>query len=194
MLVKEKQDQEVIYNKMHTYNYAWFITQTVESMLPRFSSEEICLRMIIDASWSYYLNEGKETSFKKSIMLIFYRPNNYTKVLYKDITDDPHAHHTRDYIMMKLLSDHDSCWRTDGMRWISKLFYDSWNFFDKHGIHGRDIEPSFHFSIFGGEPQYRKLEYLKLQDSKDNSELDYKLMLGERIKMNTISRFMVDII
>lgn len=173
---------------MYTNNYEWFITGTVESMLPRFSSRQIGLTMKIDMAWNHYSKNGeKELQFKKEVLLVFHRPSNYTKVLYTDITNKRLK--PTDVIEMKQLSDHDSCWRSDGMRWIFQSFVEAWDFFDKHDIEGRNVDHSFHWSLFGGKPEHHFVT-LDLKDPSDRWNSNYEVVIGNKIMMNEISNYM----
>jgi hypothetical protein len=179
---------------MHSNNYEWFITQTVESMLPTWHDKDICLAMKIDMSWDYFPDDndkGAETkSFRKEILLIFHRPMNYTKVLCRDITNKKHVYFDEDEMEMEQLSDHDSCWRSDGMNWVFKTFVEAWDYFDQFKIEGRKIEPMFHYSLFRGSPAYYHLEKLEIKDSDDRWNSSYIVKVGKQIKMNEISQYM----
>lgn len=182
---------------MESHNYEWFITQTVEAMLPRFSAMNCGLGMTIQLQWNYYPEDenGKERSFRKDVFLLFHRPHNYTKVLFKDITDEimfiTKALNTQEEIKLEQKSDHDSCWRSDGMNWLFQTFVEAWNYFDQFDIEGRDIDPSVHYSIFsGGIPQYYKIE-IKREEGHDNRwSAPYLVKLIEKIPMNKISEYM----
>ena len=174
---------------MQSHNYESFITQTVETMLPRFSSRDICLTMKVAMEWTHYhKNAEKQTSFRKEVFLIFHRPSNYTKVLYKDISDNQRFYIPSD-IKMKQLSDHDSCWRSDGMRWVFESFCEAWDYFEKHGIDGRQIEPIFRWSGFQGAPRYHQI-HLELENKSDRWNSDYNVLIGEKIEMNEIGEYM----
>ncbi|MCK9267240.1 MAG: hypothetical protein M0P14_00835, partial [Alkaliphilus sp.] len=69
---------------MESYNYERFITETVEAMLPRFSSREIALVMGINSNMSLY-RKNNEYCASERFLVIFHRPSNYTKVLIKKI-------------------------------------------------------------------------------------------------------------
>jgi len=181
-------------------NYQWFITQTVEAMLPRFTDKNIVLTMKIDADWTDYGfdEEGNTrvrdtTRFRRDIFLVFHRPHNYTKVLFSDLGppgDQKPMMPGKGIITMKQLSDHDSCWREDGMRWIFETFVKAWDFFDDHGLEGRKIDPMFHYSIFSGKPQYWFIENLERVDAENRYGSDYRLEFIRRVSMKEISTFM----
>ena len=189
---------------MESNNYEWFITQTVEAMLPRFSDPNIVLVMKIDASWTDhgYDKSGnekvrEETSFRKTFLLVFHRPHNYTKVLMGEISQDIMERGYRllpcedATIKMKLVADHDSCWKDMG-GWVFQTFMEAWDYFDKKGIEGREIDPMFHYSIFRGQPQYWLIKKLEPIDKSDNWARDYIIELDRKIGLNEISKFMVD--
>ena len=184
---------------MESNNYEWFITQTVEAMLPRFSGKDILLSMIIDASWTDhgYAKDGntkirEESRFRKEVLLLFQRPMNYTKVLYREMPDRGELRYlpkenTPFHAM--LVADHDSCWRDMG-GWIFKTFSEAWDFFDSKGVGGRDIDPSFHYSIFGGAPKYWKIKKLEKVDPSDHYCRFYNVELDHKIPVKDISSFM----
>jgi hypothetical protein len=177
---------------MQSNNYEWFITQTVESMLPRFSCHTIGLGMIVEMAWNHYSEDGEnEKKFMKRWLLFFHRPHNYTKVLLKDITDDRAIGGLEGRTFdMTQVSDHDSCWRSDGMRFLFKTFCDAWKYFEQFGIEGRDIDPSVHFSIFsGGTPTYYKVNLEKDTDEQWG-KIPYKVHVGGKIPMHEISQYM----
>lgn len=180
---------------MQSNNYEWFITQTVESMLPCGTDRKVALGMIVDMVWHYYpesdSDHQEEEQFRKQVLILFHRPSNYTKVLFKDVTD-MRTHEflqTKEPIHMEQKSDHDSCWRSDGMRWIFKTFCEAWEYFDQFGIEGRDIDPSFHYSIFNGSPAYYFIEFEK-QDKSNYYCFDYMVKIGKKIPMHEISQYM----
>jgi hypothetical protein len=183
---------------MESNNYEWFITQTVEAMLPRFSDRNLVLVMKIDASWHDYgydesgMNIIREpSSYRREVFLAFHRPSNYTKVLMGDITEPNHGLlPQKGTVLLKQLSDHDSCWRSSGMSWVFDTFVNAWEFFDNRGVEGRKIDPSFHYSIFHGYPTYWEIESLKLVDPKDRWGSDYELKLLREVPMHEISKFM----
>ena len=94
---------------------------------------------------------------------------------------------------MKQLSDHDSCWRSDGMNWVFQTFVEAWNFFDDKKLphlDGRSIDPGFHYSIFGGIPQYWLIKDLIRVDEDDHWNSDYIIELDRKVLPHEISDFM----
>ena len=93
------------------------IAQTVEAMLPRFSGSEIGLLFTINANYADY---EKNKHVRNTIYLLFIRSANYTKVL-------SHVIRTRDFLQLgketefTKESDHDSCWRSDGLSFLRIL-------------------------------------------------------------------------
>jgi len=131
-----------------------FITETVEAMLPRFSDQKLALVMKINLRWNYYSENGEnDTSFSKTFLVVFHRPSNYTKVLLKEI-DHTFYHNDNKFIDMELKSDHDSCWRSDGMRWIYQTYSEAWDYFDELGIDGRKLNAHVGYAITGSPKYY----------------------------------------
>lgn len=105
---------------MPNLNCADAIRHVVEAMLPKFSSKEISLLITLDFRYSVY-GKGK-VKYKRTsaeLCLLFNRPSHYTKVLTlqvkkgDDWKGEPFGKHE-----WKMTSDHDSCWRSDGLRCI----------------------------------------------------------------------------
>lgn len=157
-------------------------------MLPRFTDRRVGLTMKLDMNWTKYYNDKPEVTFRKEVLLVFHRPSNYTKVLFKDVTDERKPIEM-DVHKMKQLSDHDSCWRSDGMRWVFESFLEAWQFFEKHGIEGRDIQPSFHWSIFDGKPSYHFVT-LEIENAQDRWNSDYEVVIGNKIPLGDISKYL----
>jgi hypothetical protein len=176
---------------MEQFNYEWFIiTQTVEAILPRFTHKTIGLTMIFDINWNNFSEDSEEQqSFSKKVLLLFHRPSNYTKVLFKDITNEKFSMYTHEEIIMKQLSDHDSCWRSDGCSWIFSTFVEAWSYFESLGVDGRKIDPSFHWSLFSGSPEYHKVS-LELINREKRWTSDYKVVIGRKVPLAEISKYM----
>lgn len=173
---------------MESNNYEWFITQTVEAMLPRFSDDELCLTMKLEMVWEYISDDGETRKrFRRDVLLAFHRPHNYTKVLYREVKEPFRIE--SEAVQMNCLSDHDSCWRSDGMQWIFQAFMDAWDYFELHDIDGRKIDPHFHYSIFGGKPSYRKCLLEPIRD-RYNVARKYNVVFGKEIPMCQISKYM----
>ena len=124
---------------MESNNYESFITDTVEGMLPCFTDRNVVLTMKVRGDWidHGYNKDGntrvrEESRFIKEVFLVFHRPSNYTKVLMIDMPTnrdlDEYDWRKKNNLpcpgtfQMKQLSDHDSCWRSDGMRWVFQSF------------------------------------------------------------------------
>jgi hypothetical protein len=82
----------------------------VESMLPRFSSENRVLTMSLGLSVRRK-GEYDKHGVSRTIHLMFHRPHNYTKALW-NVSEDWDSY--RHYLTWQLKSDHDSCWRSSG--------------------------------------------------------------------------------
>lgn len=86
------------------------ITALVEIALPRFSDDKTVLVMTIDVR---IRKHGDAFANRHQyVHLMFQRPNNYTKVMWS-LVNEP-ANHCR-IKEWKVESDHDSCWKTDGL-------------------------------------------------------------------------------
>ena len=115
-------------------------------------------------------------------MLIFHRPSRYTKVLYNV---------NRQYFInkkemkMDQLADHDTSWKSDGMKWVFKSFVEAWDYFNEFGIEGRDIEPLFCYD--NGSPAYYHLEKF------EKDETSYIVKIGEKIPISKLPAVKLEI-
>ena len=188
---------------MESTNYENFITSTVESFLPRFTDPKICLSMVVRMSWTdhgYDKDDGnskirEERRFSKAFFVIFHRPNNYTRVLLKDVSDErvffrnKYVEGINDpgvpIIQMEQVSNHDSCWRSDGMSWVFKSFCEAWDYFEQFGIEGRDIDPYVGYDL-SGDPKFHEIE----MDQIDEDGYLYNVKIGEKIEMKDVGQYM----
>ncbi len=86
------------------------IATLVEAMLPRFSGKGKFLYLDLVVRISENLNSD---GVAKHIHLLFHRPSNYTKVMWQ-VSNDPRLR-MESFKDWKVLSDHDSCWKSDGI-------------------------------------------------------------------------------
>lgn len=138
------------------------ISQIVESMLPRFSEDKM-LVMTIDVSYEEFDERFDVKANRFSIHFAFSRPGNYTKVLFGtserswSIEAGMELSHT---------SDHDSCWRSDGVE--SPLRKIHWEECDKllNQIEeqcGKEVRDSLHRYMYsGGQPHFITFQELKV--------------------------------
>ena len=177
---------------MDHQNYIGFITDTVETMLPCFT-KDVVLTMKVHMSWSDYSSE-KAKHFGKSFLLVFYRPSAYTKVLgigYHDRGEFSMYRLEGNSLTLKQFSDHDSCWRSDGMNWVFDTFCKAWEFFEKHGIDGRKIDPMVHWDNFGGKPTYWLVDSVERTDKDNNNRYmsDYKVKFKKELTMQEAVKY-----
>lgn len=93
------------------------VNEIVEAMLPR-GTEDKLLHICIRASYMVFPYEDRSGGNDCSdvieptefIHFIFYRPSNYTKVLLST-----GSWFIEECERFELVSDHDSCWRSDGV-------------------------------------------------------------------------------
>jgi hypothetical protein len=140
------------------------ICAIVETMLPRFTKDKL-LFISVRCNYNFYeenLHIGLPTF---TANFIFHRPSNYTKVLFHVIDETFIRAH--DLKNMKLTSDHDSCWRTDGVE--SELRKVHWKHCDalKAKIakkKGKKYADSFHRLIYTSYPIFSTFEKIELID------------------------------
>ena len=88
------------------------VSPIVEAMLPRFSDDKTVLVMSFDLHMRRKNDYGGSIIHRK-VHLMFHRPDNYTKVLWNVSDEWNYREHT--VCVWQLKSNHDSCWRTDGI-------------------------------------------------------------------------------
>jgi len=175
---------------MHYMNQENVVTSIVESMLPLFSGPKLGLSMILDIRASY-----KDKDASRLLQLIFVRPSNYTKVFTRQFDwEDLHG----DEFMLQ--SDHDSCWRSDGLDEIFKLVSECCNeVAPDEPFH--EANPRIGFLTFGGSPRYVRVdraegnpiqkERLIISEKERYYKLPIKLKL-EKIDLKTAASLMED--
>ncbi len=89
------------------------IVKFVEALLPHSTKDKALLVNLELASGEV----------REDIGIIIYRPSNYTKVLVQHLEDGscPHIHYNS--LPWSLESNHDSCWKIDGLSKISNTAY-----------------------------------------------------------------------
>jgi hypothetical protein len=151
---------------MESNNYSSFITEIVEAMLPKFSDDKLALIMSINSNYSIFAGED-EFDERERYLVVFHRPSNYTKVFLKKLDQKFFLTNicNMDPLEFDLMSDHDSCWTSDGMRWIFKSFIGMRDKAIQEGFDYNTIFKSgnwrFTFDIFGGRPKYYEIEKME---------------------------------
>lgn len=178
---------------MQSNNYEWFISQIVESMLPTFTHKDVVLGMILSSSYGVFYKD-EEYRECENFFVLFHRPSNYTKVLMKKIN---HLERPLGVThLMEQLSDHDSCWRSDGLRWIFKSWMDMRDKIETAGVPSKYIREhehwSFHFDLFQGSPKYYLTEIFKRNDEDPNRRYKspYLVKLKEEIPLSEIHKYL----
>jgi hypothetical protein len=96
------------------------IPQIVESFAERFSNKGLLISFHMSYS-NYGDKENDKFQISKWVYIAFHRPNNYTRV-FSLISDHPILlEKDLNKYYWNLECDHDSCWRTDGLRFIYDL-------------------------------------------------------------------------
>lgn len=144
------------------------IATIVEAMLPRFSSPVLGLNMILEIIAN---DPNADKDARRYLHLLFIRPSNYTKVFTRVIGDRGNHCIGRE-IEFKLMSDHDSCWRSDGLSQMFQLLRECCNEIDPEAPFAK-LCPSVKFCIFRGGPKY-------VEVYKAGSVLSFRLDEDER--------------
>jgi hypothetical protein len=166
-------------------NVQSILSSIVEEMLPRFSSDKIGLYVKIDISYWFYSESGEEDVNQHSVIETFFvRPSNYTKVFIREgVPDLLQCNRTTEW---ELTSDHDSCWRSDGLRIFHNKEQETFKMFEDKGIERKDICSHVRISIFGGGPKYLEIKSLELNREGGAA----KIIFSRSIPMNEISSFL----
>lgn len=115
------------------------VKNIVEFALPCFSKDKGLL-ISFKIRYSYYDNKDdeKDRDVRKFVYMIFHRPNNYTRV-FSVVSDYPIWQNDLAQQKWYVESDHDSCWSSDGFRFISILKDKIIGEFKNNGIEYRNI-------------------------------------------------------
>jgi len=101
---------------MITWNIENIVASTVESLLPIHSDPKKGLMICLEFSLTCH-NEEDVYYSNRIVEFVFQRPTNYTKVFSRVL--DLKGNVLKDW---KLTSDHDSCWRSDGLRDVFQTY------------------------------------------------------------------------
>jgi len=171
------------------------IPTIVESFLPRFSDKRLGLLFEIDASFNNYTKNDEDYNRREYLQMLIIRPDNYTKVLFRKVTFVDGGYHVmvKKPITWKKLSDHDSCWRTDGMRCFFQYKCEVWKWFEERGIARDDILEHISFSIFN-QPKYVEISQMKGINTPDGcSESyspDWEVVIERQIPLNEVHNYL----
>lgn len=168
-----------------------FLPNVIEQFMPRFTDHNVVLYITIDARYNNSKN-GKEKTIMRHILI--HRPSNYTKVLVSENTDFTGLRGFRyckeeEYFVK--YSDHDSCWRSDGFRFLAEDYFDAAK--DVGEKIPKDIHSFISLGIFGGMKFYEveKFEAVKEEDrTYSNHTKGYNVKLKREIPMKEISNYM----
>ena len=168
-------------------NFDQAIPSIVEAMLPRFSPKKLGLSITLDLRDDNFIQGPEEglddmNPFAATIVrFIFHRPSNYTKVLvnyefnnFHDMENNP-MYNT---VYFEKHSDHDSCWRSDGLR-ILRSHRD--NVEDYLNINYNKVSTFYNFSMF--DP----IKYIKFETLEPVKSDKYNNIIGYNIKVSPIS-------
>lgn len=144
------------------------ISTIVEAMLPRFSDSTLGLLIGVDLSWYDYgygkdgnTKERDETYLRSNVWFLFVRPSNYTKVyVYEErFTEDGTTGNPKyEELVWEQSCDHDSCWRTDGMRYLNEVYNQAYDFFKERGVELRNVHTHHGIGPMCSEPLYVRLD------------------------------------
>lgn len=135
------------------------IPEIVEAMLPRGTRDKVLI-MTMRARVAHRHGEHPEKAQTRTVHFLFYRPNNYTKVGLHIADSDSYPFLEKEHVW-NVVSDHDSCWRGDGVdRHLFRLFIDLCRQVDP-SIAPVKLDATLRFEAFCG------IEILTLEDSAD---------------------------
>lgn len=164
------------------------IPNIVETMLPRFSDPNLGLSITLDLRDNDY-DYAPEKSSATIIRFIFQRPSNYTKVLvsygfnnFPDINNNP----KRKVIYFEKHSDHDSCWKSDGLNILNT----HWNNVKKYfGKHPNEISSFYSFSIFD-KIKYVEFETFEAVEQNNGFIKGYNIKIKREVPLNEVHKYL----
>jgi len=167
-------------------NLEMSIAHVVEAMLPRHSDPTLGLLFRLDMGASDYgygkdgnTREREPLHIRRFPNLLFIRPSNYTKVYFYEPEDGRWLGLKE--VVWELQSDHDSCWRSDGFRNITEIYFDICKpICDRTGCAPKDVSTLIHLD---SDPKYVQLECGRVHPKADRYSEEGRLM---RIKMSSI--------
>lgn len=141
------------------------VANIVEAMLPRFSDHQLGLLVSFDFDFSDYgygkdgnTQEREPLHIRRNPHMLFVRPSNYTKVYFFE----GEAHRSplcKETIQWEQTSDHDSCWRSDGFRKLTEIYFECCEAFKDREISGEKMRPCdiHQFNRLDRDPKYVRL-------------------------------------
>ena len=124
------------------------IPNIVEGALPRFTQDKVLhLSFQVKVARSGENFESPLTQMR-NVHFVFYRPNNYMKVgVY--VTDGQENMFLNDDHVWRVTSDHDLCWRSDGVESeLSRLYFELCRLVDS-SARPIDLDTTMDFGAFG---------------------------------------------
>ena len=159
-----------------------FITRTVETMLPIFSNKELGLlfRLMIRG-------EKSERTDHQRIEYLFFRPSNYTKVFVRFPNIDENL--LPIYTQFYLKSDHDSCWKSEGLTDIFNILCGMRDYLDPNAPFS---QCNFNIDFFFVEkPKYYFCEYPdSLTDKQRYSKEPVDIIFKKQLPIKQASNYM----
>ncbi len=153
---------------MITWDIENIICATVEALLPTSSDPKKGLMIRLEFRIISHDKDGDVYYSSRLLELVFQRPSNYTKVFSRVLN-----HHGEVLKDWKNMSNHDSCWRSDGLRDIFDLYMDV-----RHDMESlnpeynfKDTETSITAPTFG---EY--IKFVEVEIEKDEFD-SYKYIL-----------------
>lgn len=174
---------------MLNINFTQAIPSIVEAMLPRFSSEKIGLSVTLDLRDDDYDTDKDAAT---TCRLLFHRPSNYTKVLVNYTFNEFNNHATDpryNIVYFEKHSDHDSCWKSDGLRILDIHWKNVHQHFSKHPS---KLSNFYSFSIFDtiGYVEFEKFEPVKETGGAfDGYVKGYNIKIKRKIPISEIGNF-----
>lgn len=160
------------------------IAAIVEAMLPRFSNENIGLHMKLEFRFN---NNYKYLINHLCLCLLFIRPSNYTKVFSRMPTEIESLNPIHNEMILQ--SDHDSCWRLDGLRQIFQITSEGCSQMNPYKPFMYS-NPSISFSLFNGNPSYYQIEPFELTVKNRYEKVPVEINLVKKLSVKEASEFL----
>lgn len=163
---KEERIVEVKEIKMFKINADHVICTLVDAMLHRSSPANKGMLISLDCEISDCGKGIKHKSIRRLIHFVFHRPSNYTKVFFGV------GNHWEEIKNWKLTSNHDSCWRSDGVSAPLSNFY----FTMCEEVNSKKAPMKLESCVYFGLSQSFKFLEINCQLTEDDSHYELEIL------------------
>lgn len=165
------------------------LPQYIEAMFPRWMGMDLGLYFGLDMGFTN--PDDYENDIRMMRHVLIHRPMNYTKVLvspktgFTEFQTTQFTMGTRSEYFNKY-SDHDSCWRSDGFRWMSDDYFSAAKKFD---IIPKDMHCHITFGLCS-DPNFVLIDKLEPIRQDDGYVRGYNVKLKGKVKLRDVHKYM----